>query len=163
MKIFNRKSKKSPKPPQQGTPSGTATDVTPGPPSLRADVDPEGEQNRSYHDFGDGPDPVMVLDGEDTKVPQIVIQDKNGEDREPPVSAVSTPQAVVDGAEHGNGPTSECFRSLPLGLTLCGSLCLPTDEFGTLKSVLGTAAAAYPNRKVRVRPPFRTLLPLTRL
>ena len=51
----------------QGDPSitsgKTATNVTAGPPS---DVEPEGKQSRSHHDSG--PDPVMVLDGEDTRV-----------------------------------------------------------------------------------------------
>jgi len=50
----------------------------------------------------------MALDKKNTRALRIVSQEKN-EDQGLAVTEVSTPNAVVDGAEQGNGPTSKRF------------------------------------------------------
>jgi len=110
--MSDKESKKLPKPPQRHISLGLIpSNVAVGPVGFRAEpaTDTKSEQSRSYHDLeADGPDSTMALDKKDTRALRIVSQEKN-EDQGPTVTEVSTPNAVVDGAEQGNGPTSKRF------------------------------------------------------
>jgi len=72
----------------------------------------------------------MVLDKKDTGTLRIVSLENRNEDQGLAVAGVSTPNAVVDGAEQGNGPTSKRFQCLRFG-SMFTSQCACTSEEDT--------------------------------
>jgi hypothetical protein len=130
MEYFNKKSKKSPKPPQRHIILGIPANIGVGPLGFRAELDigSKGEQSRCYHDLeADKPDPTAVPDEKDARASRIVFRDEGGGGQELPAPEASTSGVTVDGIEHGNDPAGECFRSLLFGTTLMWvSMPLPT-------------------------------------
>ena len=100
--LFNRKPKKSPKSPQQYTPSETTTGITIGPPNTPPENNPKGE----HRDFEAGePDPI-VAQGDKNKEwwSQTAFHDRKSWGQELPAQGVSTSSA--GGTERGNDPTN---------------------------------------------------------
>ena len=111
-RLFNKKSKKLLKPSQRHASLGIPTNIAAGPLGFRAelDIDPKGEQVRSYHGLADRPDSaVMMPDENDTRASRIVLcHDNKSEDHGPPSTPeLSTTGTVVGGDEYRNDPTSE--------------------------------------------------------
>jgi hypothetical protein len=107
------KRKKSPKPPQQTTPTAKPADVAAGLPNSRAELDviPDGGRNLSYEGpEADRTDPMVLLDegGEGSK---ILAQDETDGVRELHTFGTSTSGVVTGGTGCGNQPESEWFRS----------------------------------------------------
>ena len=106
-RLSDKKSKKSLK---SHITLGIPINVAAGPLGFRTELDigPKGEQGRPYHDLeGDGPDPAVALDENDTRASRVVFLENKSEDQRPPTPEALTPDAAVDGTEHGNGLTSE--------------------------------------------------------
>jgi len=110
IRFFNKKRKKSSKPPKQ---PGISTNTVVGPGSLaETDIDPRGGQSRSYQDLEvrlDRTDLTMKPGEQGSTGPQVVSQDESGGIQELPVPEASTPGVVDTSIGHGNDPTSECF------------------------------------------------------
>jgi len=126
-RLFNKKRKKSPKPPQQ---PGVSTNTVAGP-GFRAEMDigPEGGQNFSYQDLGvDSADLTTILGERDSNGMQIVSQDKSGGGQDLPPPEASTSGVVDAGIGHGNDPMSECFQSLSFEPILSSPFLSPPDE-----------------------------------
>ena len=117
-RLFSRKPKKSLKHSQRVL--GIPTNIAAGPLGFRAELDtsPKGEKNRDYQDLeADLTDSTVALGKNNNKGLQIVFQGTTGEGQALPAPEISTPDAVVSGADHGGDPPSERFRSLPSALT----------------------------------------------
>ena len=111
--MFNRKSKKLPKPFQKHIVLGIPTNIAVGPLGFRAelDIDPTGNQNRSDHDsVADRPDSSIAMLDENNPGPSRIVFHNKSEDQGLHVPETSTPGVVVDGIEHGDDRTSGSFR-----------------------------------------------------
>jgi len=125
-RLFNKKRKKSPRPPQQ---PGASTNTVAGP-EFRAetDIDPKGGRG-SYQDLEvDRVDLTTILGERDSKGTRIVSQDKSGGGRDLPTPEASVSGVVDAGIGRGNDPTSECFLSLPFGSIFTSPFFSPLDE-----------------------------------
>ena len=115
-RLLRKKSKKSPKYSQRDIFPGILTNTAVGPLGFQVELNtaPRGERNRSHRDpDADCTDWTMAPDEENGGGSQIVFQGKTNEGQEPPAPEKSTTSAMgVGDADHGRGPSSECFRSL---------------------------------------------------
>ena len=111
--MFRKKSKISPEPFKKHIYLGIPTNIAAGPLGFRAelDTDPIGNRNRSDHDLAaDRPDSSIVMPDENNPRPSRIIFHNKSEDQGLHAPETSTPDAVVDGTEHGDDRTSGCFR-----------------------------------------------------
>jgi len=110
--MSDKESKNPSKPPQRHISLGLIpSNIAVGPSGFRAELatGAKSELSRSYHHLeADDPDSTVALD-KDTRALRIVSQENKNEDQGLVVTEVPTPNDVVDGAEQGNGPTSEHF------------------------------------------------------
>ena len=92
---------------------GIPTNIAVGPLGFQAalDVDPEGEQNHSYHEL-DRPDSTAIPDENNPKPSQIIFRETESGAQEPPVPGTSTTVAIGD-IEQGDPSTGARYWSLP--------------------------------------------------
>ena len=112
-RLFNNKRKKSSRP---DTFTRIPTNVPAGPVSYQADsnIGPEGWCSLSYQDLATNrPDPIVALvDEGNSEGPRTVLQDMVDEGQELPAPEAWISSVVIGGTEHGQNPTSKCFRFL---------------------------------------------------
>jgi len=126
-RIFNKKRKKSPKPPQQ---LGVSTNTVAGPGFLaKTDIDLKGDQDYSYQDLEvDRVDLTTMLGERGSRGTRIVSQDKSGGGQDLPAPEASTSGVIDTGIGRGNDPKNEGFRSLSFGPILTSPFFSSLDE-----------------------------------
>ena len=115
-RLFSRKPKKSPKPPEKHIQPEVPTNTAAGPLGFQTEfnIAPKGERNRSYRDLDvDWTDSTVAPDEESGGGSRIVSHGKTSGDQELSAPETLAPGVVdVGDTDHGLRQLSERFRSL---------------------------------------------------